>query len=512
MLAAPPPALTAAVGGVASAREVQALLNRVTRDSVPRTAARLVALLASGEANAQAVAAALARFAFAFAPDTYAALALAVTARCGCALDSHGSALGAHWTSALGKALAERLLSDSGALAFATELIAERAGTAVSEEEAHSTASRALALAVAAALEPDALALSASSSPEKLQRYGLVLFRLGPLLVRHGLDATTLDRRLMMSVCTSGCASPPPAGSPPRAPCANCAAWALSRDGWVCSTAALAPGDSTDCAHADGCALTESLLTEGSQLTNLRAMAAALPWRQESRAATVCGLELTFQQQPRFQCGDGARRADAGSTGLVLWGAASLLAWFLEHDAPTCQQLHRGCAALELGCGAGLVAAAAGVLGGHVTATDGDMDVVRLAHINADAAMAAARQAGMAGIGSVHAQALLWGDAEHLGTLTPPYELVLASDVAFFVEAHDALFRTLCAIFRASPNATMLMAHTWRRNDAEAAFFSRLASSEGGLACDDVTPTAEGAPKPHGTRLLRLRLAETLKL
>ena len=57
----------------------------------------------------------------------------------------------------------------------------------------------------------------------------------------------------------------------------------------------------------------------------------------------------------------------------------------------------------------------------------------------------------------------------------------------------------------------MLMAHTWRRNDAEAAFFTRLAN-EGGLTCEDVTPTVKGAPKPHGTRLLRLRVTETLKL
>jgi hypothetical protein len=52
----------------------------------------------------------------------------------------------------------------------------------------------------------------------------------------------------------------------------------------------------------------------------------------------------------------------------------------------------------------------------------------------------------------------------------------------------------------------VLMAHTWRKPEAEGAFFARLTGAEGGFRCADVTP-AEGAagdpPRPHGTRLLR---------
>jgi hypothetical protein len=51
------------------------------------------------------------------------------------------------------------------------------------------------------------------------------------------------------------------------------------------------------------------------------------------------------------------------------------------------------------------------------------------------------------------------------------------------------------------------MAHTWRKPDAEGAFFARMAAAEGGaFRCEDVTPPpdAPGAPpRPHGTRLLR---------
>ena len=55
------------------------------------------------------------------------------------------------------------------------------------------------------------------------------------------------------------------------------------------------------------------------------------------------------------------------------------------------------------------------------------------------------------------------------------------------------------------------MSHTWRKPDAEGAFFARLTSEAGGgFGCADVTP-AEGAPgdppRPHGTRLFRLSRA-----
>jgi hypothetical protein len=94
-------------------------------------------------------------------------------------------------------------------------------------------------------------------------------------------------------------------------------------------------------------------------------------------------------------------------------------------------------------------------------------------------------------------------------------------------EANDALLETLVAIADASPRCegaswphgnfcrwliglawrfAVLMAHTWRKPEAEGAFFARLTGAEGGFRCADVTP-AEGAagdpPRPHGTRLLR---------
>ena len=53
--------------------------------------------------------------------------------------------------------------------------------------------------------------------------------------------------------------------------------------------------------------------------------------------------------------------------------------------------------------------------------------------------------------------------------------------------------------------AAVLLAHTWRKPDAEAAFFARM-GSEGRFKSADVTPADDAPgdpPRPHGTRLLR---------
>jgi predicted nicotinamide N-methyase len=227
---------------------------------------------------------------------------------------------------------------------------------------------------------------------------------------------------------------------------------------------------------------------------------------------TIAGRPLTLAQRPRDVR---PRKGGAGETGLVLWGAALLLTWHLEHTPSLRAKLASGASVLELGCGAGLCAAAAALLGGAVTATDGDDEVVALAAENAAQLLAdAARErtetpsiAHTSPLGAVTARRLRWGDAADAAALAPPYELIIASDVIYFVEAHDALLATLVMLAAASPGCEVLLAHTWRKPDAEGAFFARLTGAEGGFACEDVTPADDAPgdpPRPHGTRLLRL--------
>jgi SAM-dependent methyltransferase len=140
---------------------------------------------------------------------------------------------------------------------------------------------------------------------------------------------------------------------------------ALLRDDDVSSACGGPDGD----ADADG--------SGGEKLAALRAAVAALPWRQASRTVTVCGVRLTVAQKPRDTR---PRAGGAGETGLVLWGAATLLSWHLEH---ACARDCAGARILELGCGCGLTSVAAALLGADVTATDGDDEVVALAEANA---------------------------------------------------------------------------------------------------------------------------------
>jgi SAM-dependent methyltransferase len=531
------------------------------------------------------------------------------------------AAAAAAWRRALSEALAERLAArlsgGAGAGSGIDELAAQlaavpaqpptAAGAAAADSgggdanaaaapapppsAAHAAAGRAdaaaaVVAALVAAAEASGAAAAANAScadsppAEPAAALCRLVCRLGPVLAASAaadvalpaLDA--LLRPLSGAPCGGGAAAcaaarrasllhaSPAAAARPLPPCAVCAARALRADGWASPGAALFVGRLDDGVGV-GSSLTEEVLLGGqcdgeggaaARLEELRAAVAALPWRQAERSVLVAGRPLRLAQRPRDVR---PRRGGAGETGLVLWGAALLLAWHLEHAPAPAARLAAGARVLEIGCGAGLCAAAAALLGGRVVATDGDDEVVALAAENAAAALADAAAAAAAAasdaatpppppLGSVHAARLRWGDAADAAALPPgPYELILASDVVYFTDAHDALFATLLALAAASPGCegalffafvarcfcvflpgfrvttersrcsarapAVLLSHTWRKPDAEAAFLARLTSPAdaggGGFTCEDVTPPedAPGAPpRPHGTRLLRL--------
>ncbi len=588
---------------------------------------RLADLCSAGGADAAALARALVRCGMAFAPDVYAALAVELGARlrvcCGGGSDGSGrgsdfSGLAGAWRDALTTALTECFtMRLSGAGGNGVDELAARMACAAPQPppeasaaapdaapdaadvppvpSEHAGAARAdAAAAVLAALVAAAgsSAVSAASSAAPLAPVShaaalcRLLCRLGPRLAAGSaardavpaLDALLAPFAAPPSPCAAGAAAciaarssrdPAAAAAPPPLPCAACAALALRAASWAAPDATPCIPYVHDIVNDCGNALTQDvLLRDGDScgLQELRAAVAALPWRQASRDVSVCGRPLRLAQRPRDVR---PRKGGAGETGLVLWGAALLMTWHMEHDAPLRALLARGARVLELGCGAGLCAAAAALLGGDVTATDGDDEVVALAAENAAAALADAAAADAAGAadamrrGTVVPQRLRWGDAADTAALAPPYALVLAADVVYFTvrlrsmplplparvltplvrparrrraggqrcAAGDAgacggclarlpgcgappLHALRCSLLLASsrvsdarPRPAVLMAHTWRKPDAEGAFFARMAAADSGaFRCEDVTPLpdAPGAPpRPHGTRLLR---------
>jgi hypothetical protein len=377
--------------------------------------------------------------------------------------DGHAAA----WRAALAAALAERLAErlSGGGVAGADDLAARLAAAAAPAKadddddapaapdaammEQHAAQGRTDAaeavvdalLSAHAAAEPDAAAV------------GRLLCRLGPCLAAGPAAeraAGALDTLLAFSdaaPCGAGAgacaalrrAAAPPAAPPPP-PCVVCAARALRAAGWAAAGGPQLrrPAPAADAeSERPGSDLTESALLcdddgadAGEKVAALRAAVAALPWRQAERVVAVGGARLTLAQKPRDTR---PRKGGAGETGLVLWGAALLLTWHLEHDARCAAKLSAGARVLELGCGMGLASVAAALLGAAATATDGDDEVVALAADNAaDALRQAEQQRGCPAPGTVQARRLRWGDAGDAAALQHPYDVVIASDVAYF--------------------------------------------------------------------------------
>jgi len=339
--------------------------------------------------------------------------------------------------------------------------------------------------------------------------------RVGPRLVASSDDGE--GTALLLTSLTAGLACSRRCGRGDL--CAVCAARAVEATAWTsCAAPALACCENDEGVEGGLADLTRALLLAGGALGGapgaVADAAAATSGRATQRTLRVAGVELTFAQQGSFDSGrDGG---GGGDTGMVLWGAHALLAWFLEHDGVTRAALAAGAPVIELGCGLGSVAAAAAILGGRVLATDGDAHVVEAAAENLRAALSAAAAAGVACPAGVQTARLRWGNEEDWAALAEarapgPFQIVLACDCGFFAEAHGALADTLARLVGAAgtagaPPATLLMAHTWRRLTPERAFFSLLASR--GFVSEDVTPSPQsGAPLPGCTQLLRLRLA-----
>ena len=347
------------------------------------------------------------------------------------------------------------------------------------------------------------LQLSSTLAAEPLAE---LLVRVGPRLVLSSPDELEAEATSLLLSSLVACMRCEDArcGAGARL-CSVCAVQAVERDCWRSASApALACCENDEGSAAGLSQLTLALLRkagvpEAALLTSAR---------ENSRPVTVCGLPLTFAQNGGYDAA--ADGGGSGSTGMVLWGAAALLTWYLEHDAATRSLLSQHRTVLEIGCGLGSVSAAAALLGGAVIATDGDAEVVEQARANIAAALAVGEAAGLQGAArGCEAARLRWGHAEDIAAVEKilaekeePLALVLASDVGFFVEAHGALVETLARFGEARKPPLVLMAHTWRNIGPERALFEALEAR--GCVFEDVTPGEEsGAPQPASTRLLR---------
>lgn len=192
--------------------------------------------------------------------------------------------------------------------------------------------------------------------------------------------------------------------------------------------------------------------------------------------------ELKRGPQRQFSIGEHVvimkqRWQPGGDGGTALgFGASVYDAAFVLAD-----HLHRGGAPLggkrvvELGTGPGLVAVAAAMLGAaEVVATDGDEELLSLTEENLNDNVT--RIAGEDVRRRCRVSQLMWGDSEAVEAMQPPFDVVLAADVAALVyeEHFSGLVSSLAGL--SNENSIILLAYHRRHTD-EDVFFEKLAGA-----------------------------------
>eukprot|EP00095_Tigriopus_kingsejongensis_P008412 maker-scaffold9_size846264-snap-gene-7.27 protein:Tk08412 transcript:maker-scaffold9_size846264-snap-gene-7.27-mRNA-1 annotation:"protein-lysine methyltransferase mettl21d-like" len=160
-----------------------------------------------------------------------------------------------------------------------------------------------------------------------------------------------------------------------------------------------------------------------------------------------------------------------GSESAVVWDAALVLAYYLEHQQESLQL--RGQAVVELGSGTGIVGLVAGALGARVVLSDLP-EYIPLLEENI-----AKNRAHLPN--AVECRALTWGQSsEDLSKLIPSgVDFVLVSDCIYYEDAIQPLIATLSALCT-SRRTRVLFAYEDRSSDEKQKvqkFFWKLASS-----------------------------------
>ncbi|PRP83196.1 methyltransferase-like protein 21D-like [Planoprotostelium fungivorum] len=144
----------------------------------------------------------------------------------------------------------------------------------------------------------------------------------------------------------------------------------------------------------------------------------------------------------------------SGELGATVWDASIVLIKYIQN------QNLQGKRILELGAGTGAVSIAAAFSGAEVTATD-RTNLLPLIQQNIDLNHVSQR---------VKARVLEWGDTSALESLSPPFDLVLASDVIANCYSHD-LEGLMSTIHSASTtNTRIILSHELRSKEDLVAF------------------------------------------
>ncbi|ORX91173.1 hypothetical protein K493DRAFT_53123 [Basidiobolus meristosporus CBS 931.73] len=126
------------------------------------------------------------------------------------------------------------------------------------------------------------------------------------------------------------------------------------------------------------------------------------------------------------------------NTGNIVWDGAYILSRFIQKHVKV-----KGKRCVELGAGTGLVGLVTWSLGGKVVLTE-IPDLIELTQKNVELNTRAL--VGDLSEEDVDVKVLSWGDEAQINDLSPPYEVILGSEILYLKDFHKDLLKTLCRL------------------------------------------------------------------
>jgi len=165
-----------------------------------------------------------------------------------------------------------------------------------------------------------------------------------------------------------------------------------------------------------------------------------------------------------------------------LWDGAFLLARYLENAGVFPAGFWNGQHCIELGAGCGLTGVVAWLLGACVTLTDlpsatehtkrcVDSNIDRLGRSSPSLAERST---------AIQVKDYTWGNKQDLQHLSPPYDVILGSDIVYSAETSDSLVEALQVL--CGPSSLVLMTYK-PRGLQEEVFFTKLVNSGFTIDC-----------------------------
>jgi len=170
------------------------------------------------------------------------------------------------------------------------------------------------------------------------------------------------------------------------------------------------------------------------------------------------------------------------NTDRKLWDGAFLLARYLENTAVFPAGFWCGKQCIELGAGCGLTGLVAWLLGATVTLTDllsATEHTKQCVNSNVDRLTQTDPALGER-LSAIQVKEYTWGSASDLQFLSPPYDVILGSDIVYSAESSDSLVEALQVL--SGPSSLVLLSYKPRGLNEEV-FFTKLVGSGFTINC-----------------------------